>query len=112
MIALVGLGLDVLFQRFPQIRPVMRVAGSTYMLWLALKIALAKPVGEVETGGRPIGFLAAAGFQWVNPKAWVIALSVLAAYVGVVDGYMGSVVFIAALCALITIPCSGVWLLF
>jgi threonine/homoserine/homoserine lactone efflux protein len=87
MIAVVGLGLDILFQRFPQILPVMRVAGSIYMIWLALKIALAKPIGEVEAGGRPIGFLAAAGFQWVNPKAWVMALSALAAYAGVVDGY-------------------------
>ena len=87
MIAVVGLGLDLLFQRFPQILPIMRVAGSIYMIWLALKIALAKPIGEVEAGGRPIGFLAAAGFQWVNPKAWVMALSALAAYAGVVDGY-------------------------
>jgi threonine/homoserine/homoserine lactone efflux protein len=46
----------------------MRVAGAVYMIWLALKIALAKPISEVEAGGRPIGFLAAAGFQWVNPK--------------------------------------------
>ena len=84
MIAVVGLGLDILFQRFPQILPIMRVAGSIYMIWLALKIALAKPIGEVEAGGRPIGFLAAAGFQWVNPKAWVMALSALAAYAGVV----------------------------
>jgi threonine/homoserine/homoserine lactone efflux protein len=112
MIAVVGLGLDILFQRFPQILPIMRVAGSIYMIWLALKIALAKPIGEVEAGGRPIGFLAAAGFQWVNPKAWVMALSALAAYAGVVDGYTSSVFFIAALCALIAIPCSGVWLLF
>ena len=93
MIAVVGLGLDILFQRFPQILPVMRVAGSIYMIWLALKIALAKPIGEVEAGGRPIGFLAAAGFQWVNPKAWVMALSALAAYAGVVDGYTSSQVF-------------------
>ena len=109
MIAVVGLGLDILFQRFPQILPVMRVAGSIYMIWLALKIALAKPIGEVEAGGRPIGFLAAAGFQWVNPKAWVMALSALAAYAGVVDGYTSSVLFIAALCALIAIPCAGAW---
>src|SRR3984957_13712874 len=87
MIAVVGLGLDVLFERFPQILPIMRVAGSLYMIWLALKIALAKPIGEVEPGGRPIGFFAAAGFQWVNPKAWMIALSALATYGGVVDDY-------------------------
>jgi threonine/homoserine/homoserine lactone efflux protein len=94
MIAVVGLGLDILFQRFPQILPVMRVAGSIYMIWLALKIAVARPIGEVEAGGRPIGFLAAAGFQWVNPKAWVMALSALAAYAGVVDGYTSSDVFL------------------
>ena len=55
MIAVVGLGLDILFQRFPQILPIMRIAGSIYMIWLALKIALAKPIGELEAGGNPIG---------------------------------------------------------
>jgi threonine/homoserine/homoserine lactone efflux protein len=112
MIAIVGFGLDILFERFPQILPVMRVAGSIYMIWLALKIALAKPIGEVEPGGRPISFLAAAGFQWVNPKAWVMALSAPATYAGVADGYTSSVLFIAALCALIAIPCCVVWMVF
>ena len=111
MIVVVGLGLDVLFERFPQILPIMRVAGSLYMVWLAIKIALAKPISEVEPGGRPIGFFAAAGFQWVNPKAWMIALSVLATYGGVANDYASSVLFIAALSALITIPCSGAWTL-
>ena len=74
MIAVVGFGLGVLFERYPQILPVMRVAGALYMVWLALKIALAKPIGKAEPGGRPISFFAAAGFQWVNPKAWAMAL--------------------------------------
>ena len=82
------------------------------MIWLALTIALAKPISEMEPGGRPIGFFAAAGFQWVNPKAWVMALSALATYAGVVDGYTGSVLVIAALSGLITIPCSSAWTLF
>ena len=112
MVALVGLGLDVILQRYPQILPIMRVVGSIYMIWLALTIALAKPISEMEPGGRPIGFFAAAGFQWVNPKAWVMALSALATYAGVVDGYTGSVLVIAALSGLITIPCSSAWTLF
>jgi threonine/homoserine/homoserine lactone efflux protein len=41
-----------------------------------------------------------------------MALSALATYAGVVDGYTSSVLFIAALCGLIAIPCSGVWMLF
>ena len=112
MIAVVGLGLGILFERFPQILPVMRVAGALYMVWLAVKIALAKPISKAEPGGRPIGFLAAAGFQWVNPKAWAMALGALAAYAGVVDSYAGGVLLIAALCALIAIPCCIAWALF
>jgi threonine/homoserine/homoserine lactone efflux protein len=112
MVAVVGFGLDVVFKRFPMVLPIMRVAGSLYMLWLALKIALAKPIGQVEQGGRPIGFLAAAGFQWVNPKAWAMALSALTTYAGVVDDYTRSVLLTALLCALIAVPCSGAWALF
>ena len=112
MIAVVGFGLDVIFERFPIALPTLRVAGSLYMLWLALKIALAKPIGQVEPGGRPIGFLAAAGFQWVNPKAWVMALSALSTYAGIVDDYSRSVLLTASLCALIAVPCSAAWALF
>ena len=46
MIAVVGFGLDVIFERFPMALPTMRIAGSLYMLWLALKIALARPIGH------------------------------------------------------------------
>ena len=80
MIVLVGLGLNVVFERFPSVLPVMRVVGSVYMLWLALKIALAKPVHARECASRPIGFFGAAAFQWVNPKAWVMVLSMLSTY--------------------------------
>ena len=112
MIAVVGLGLGVLFARYPQILPAMRIAGALYMAWLAIRIALAKPLGQAEPGGRPIGFFAAAGFQWVNPKAWAMALGALAAYAGVVDSYAGGVLLIAALCAVIAVPCCFAWTVF
>jgi threonine/homoserine/homoserine lactone efflux protein len=112
MIAVVGLGLSILFERYPQILPTMRIAGSLYMVWLALRIALAKPISKAEPGGRPIGFFTAAGFQWVNPKAWAMALGALAAYAGVVDSYAGGVLLIAALCGVIAIPCCIAWTLF
>ncbi len=109
MIALLGLGLNVVFERFPAVLPVMRIVGSFYMLWLALKIALARPAHAFEGASRPIGFVAAAAFQWVNPKAWVMALSALSTYSGLSDNYVRSVLMIAALCAAIAIPCGGAW---
>ena len=111
MIAIVGFGLDALFERFPATLPVMRVLGSAYMLWLALKIALARSPHDVEAKGRPLGFLAAAAFQWVNPKAWMLALGALSTYAGVADGYIRSVMLTAALCGLIAIPCACLWAL-
>jgi threonine/homoserine/homoserine lactone efflux protein len=112
MVALLGLGLNVVFQRFPTVLRGMRIVGSLYMIWLALKIALAKPAGAIESAGRPIRFVSAAAFQWINPKAWVMALSMLSTYAGLADDYLRSVLLITALCAAITVPCSGAWALF
>ena len=112
MVALLGLGLNIVFQRFPAVLPGMRIVGSLYMIWLALKIALAKPARAIESAGRPIGFVSAAAFQWVNPKAWVMSLSALSTYAGVVDDYSRSVLLTASLCGLIAVPCSAGWALF
>ncbi len=112
MAALLGLGLDVVFQRIPQLLPVMRIAGSLYMLYLALTIAFAGPFGEAGEGGRPLGFLPAVAFQWVNPKAWVAILGALAAYAAMTDVYAESVALMVVLFAVITAPSAGAWTLF
>lgn len=110
MVALVGLGLDAIFSRFPALLPAMRYLGAAYMLWLAGKIALAGPVRQGESRGAPLGFFGAAAFQWINPKAWVIALSALTAY-SVVDDYTRNVFVVALAYLAIGLPSSGSWAL-
>jgi threonine/homoserine/homoserine lactone efflux protein len=112
MVALIGLGLAAAFARLPQLMPVMRVVGALYMLWLALKIALAGPIKAAAGGGQPLGFLAGAAFQWVNPKGWVAALSALAAYDAVTDDYVASVVMIVGVFGLVAVPSTLAWTLF
>ena len=75
MVFLVGSGLAQLFHRYPQADLVLKLAATLYMLWLAWKIANAAPPREGEAKGRPFSFVQAAAFQWVNPKAWAMALS-------------------------------------
>jgi threonine/homoserine/homoserine lactone efflux protein len=111
MVGLVGVGLDALFSRFPALLPTMRYAGAAYMLWLAAKLALAGPVGEARYSGRPLGFLSAAAFQWINPKAWVIAISALTAY-AVSENYTQSVLIVALVSGFVTAPCIAAWVLF
>lgn len=111
MVALVGAGLDRLFGAAPWAFAVLRWAGAGYLLWLAWRIARAGAVKEGVVTGRPLGFFGAAAFQWLNPKGWVIAISALTAY-AVSPDYTMSVVAIAGVYLVVTLPCSGLWVVF
>ena len=111
MVALIGLGLDAIFVRFPQLMPVMRWAGAAYLLWLAWRIANSGPMREGAAEGRPLGFFGAAAFQWINPKGWVMAISALTAY-SVTDDYTISVLAVALTYLAIGFPSSGAWVVF
>ena len=81
---LVGVGIMRVFEIWPLVQQVLLVLSVLYLLWLAWKIANAAPPAEAEAGqaGRPLTFLQAAAFQWVNPKAWFMALSAITLYAG------------------------------
>lgn len=89
----------------------MRWVGAAYMLWLAWKIARSGPVRDGKSSGSPLGFFGAAAFQWINPKAWVIAVSALTAY-SVADDYTLSVAAVALTYLAIGLPSSGAWVVF
>ena len=75
-------GLGLVFTAVPALQLALKVIGALYMLWLAWKVANARPAGEGDDDlARPLTFLQGAAFQWVNPKAVVIALSAISLYV-------------------------------
>ena len=76
----VGLGVMTLFDRWPVAETVLRTVAVLYVFWLAWKIANAAPAARTRSAGRPLTFLQAAGFQWVNPKAWSMALGAITLY--------------------------------
>ena len=77
-----GGGLGAILVSFPSIQTALKVVGAVYMLWLAWKIANAHG-GQDRTNlnARPLTFLQAAAFQWVNPKGVIIAFGAVALYV-------------------------------
>ncbi len=95
MVFLVGLGLAQIFETYPALHNVLKVVSVVYMCWLAWKIANAAPPKKGEAAGTPMTFLQAAAFQWVNPKAWAMALTAVTVY------SLGSSVWAAGLVALI-----------
>lgn len=80
MALLVGLGLAQVFELYPVLKLVLKVLSVVYMLYLAWKIANAAAPEEVTGAGKPFTFLQAAAFQWVNPKAWAMALTAVTVY--------------------------------
>lgn len=63
--------------------------------------------------GRPVGFVGAATFQWVNPKSWLACTSAAAAFANTPEGNTAlHAAMLATLFALVAFPCCLVWLAF
>lgn len=105
MIVVVGFGLMSLFDAYPVLHDVLTWASVAYLLWLAWKIATAAPK-DGAAGRRPLSFLEAAAFQWVNPKAWYMAIGAITLYAG--EAAWG-VLAVALAFALTNLPSISAW---
>ena len=113
MVVAVGLGLGGLFHALPGLHVVLKLLGCAYILWMAWKIAAADGMGGSSArAGRPFTFLQAAGFQWVNPKAWVMAVGAITAYTSAGGYYYLEIVLIALIFLVVCIPSISIWTLF
>jgi threonine/homoserine/homoserine lactone efflux protein len=105
----VGFGLGALFSAFPQLHIALKIVGGLYLLWLAWKIATARSLSsEKAAGARPMTFMEAAAFQWINPKAWIMAVTGMALFTRPEAPYL-SVLFVAAAFALVNFPSVSTW---
>ncbi len=95
MVVMVGLGLGVMFELYPFIHDVIKVLGIIYLLYFAWRVANAKSKSLNCKAPQPFTFLQAALFQWVNPKAWVMASTSVAVYTSI-DASMFYQVFVLA----------------
>lgn len=102
-----GIGLMTLFEAYPSLKTVLEIISVAYLLWLAWKIATAAPMTEVSPEGRPMTFLQAVAFQWVNPKAWAMGLSAITIYAP--DRSTFSIAIVAAAFALVCFPAISIW---
>ncbi|MCH4579552.1 LysE family translocator [Achromobacter xylosoxidans] len=111
MIFLVGIGLGSVFQQAPVLYTVLKYVGAAYLLYLAWKIANSGGVEEGAVRGKPMTFLQAAAFQWVNPKAWVMAVGIIATYTPQA-GFFANLVIATLVCGLVNLPSIGIWVTF
>ncbi|WP_127522986.1 LysE family translocator [Mesorhizobium sp. Z1-4] len=108
----VGLGLGALLTAYPELNLALKIAGGGYLLYLAWRIAMSRSMGaDKDAKARPMTFLEATAFQWVNPKAWVMAVTAMALYSSA-DRPFGSVVLVALVFGIVNLPCVSSWTAF
>jgi len=104
----VGLGLGALLHMMPAVYTALKFAGGAYLVWIAWKIGTSRSLGEGTSGVKPMSFLGAAAFQWVNPKAWVMAVTAMATYTNP-ELYMISVLLVGLAFAAVNVPSVSTW---
>jgi threonine/homoserine/homoserine lactone efflux protein len=106
----VGLGLGAMLTAFPALHLVLKFVGGAYLLYLAWRIAMSRSLGKAGqgAGARPMTFLEAAAFQWVNPKAWVMAVTAMAVYTNPKAPFL-SVALVALAFAAVNLPSVSTW---
>ncbi len=110
MLLLVGVGLGAVFLAAPVLRRVLALASMVWMLWLAWAIARSAPPGEAgrSAAARPFTFIQAALFQWVNPKAWMVAITVVATHATGGSVWLSALI-IALVFLCVTLPVVSSW---
>jgi len=104
----VGFGLGALLTTFPALYLVLKILGGAYLVYIAWRIATSDTLPEAKAGARPMTFLEAAAFQWVNPKAWVMLVTAMGIYTDP-DHYTDTVMLICLAFAIATVPCVSAW---
>ena len=111
MLSAVGAGLGVLFKTFPLLHTVLKVAGVVYLVYLAWRVAMSRSMGDAKAKARPMSLIEAAAFQWVNPKAWVMAVGAVATYAAIAR-FPFNMAIIAGVFASFGIVSSWTWIMF
>ncbi|MCA1367514.1 LysE family translocator [Bradyrhizobium sp. BRP14] len=104
----VGLGLGALLHSMPLLYTALKFAGGAYLVWIAWKIGTSRSLGEGRANAVPMTFLQAAAFQWVNPKAWVMAVSAMATDTSS-NSYLMSVLVVGLVFAVVNVPSVSTW---
>lgn len=105
MLLLVAMGAAEALRASPGLQSALRWAGAAWMLWLAWRIATAAPSVGGAAPGRPLRLVEAVLFQWVNPKAWMVAFGAAAAFAAT----PWQALALAALFALASFPSNLAW---
>ena len=111
-IGLVCFGIGNLFLIFPDLQFYMKILCFIYLLYLGWKIIGSFSLAGKNTKGRPLKFYEASLFQFINPKAWTIAITVASGFFPTEENFLIAVMFITITAAVVCFPSICIWAIF
>jgi threonine/homoserine/homoserine lactone efflux protein len=108
---LVCAGLGAIFARWPEIQTVLRWVGAIYLLYLGVRMLGPGPA-SAGTSARPVTFLQAALFQFLNPKAWVMTITAATLFLPHELGMLAAGAYMLLIMVIMQMPSTAVWALF
>ena len=107
----VGIGLIEIFSLFPFTQIILKFLCGSYLTYLAYRIAVSSSdIGkDGEQKSKPLSFLQALLFQWVNPKGWTMALAAISIYSPA--NAFSSIILVTAAFSIVNLPCQCLWAL-
>lgn len=114
LLLLVASGVGSLIILHPNIHLALKILGSLYLLWLAVKLGTARfekiDIDSDTAPEQPVHFYQGALLQFLNPKAWLMALGSIASFSLAGDLYIPSVIAISLIMVVVNLIASAVWL--
>ncbi len=104
-------GLGAIFHHWPELQTVLRSVGAAYLVYLGWRL-LGAAQARAAGSARPLTFLEAAFFQFLNPKAWVMTLTAATLFLPRDLGAVAAGAYMVGVMVLINLPCIAVWALF
>ncbi len=112
MMFVVAFGLGAVILDNPLLLTGLKWCGAAVLCWLAWKIATAASAGPAAPS-KPVGFLGAAAFQWVNPKSWLVCTGAAATFLDQGAGSaLGQSAAFGLIFVLASLPSCFPWLAF
>ncbi|MBU3914584.1 LysE family translocator, partial [bacterium] len=112
LMLVVALGLNMLFQLFPQAQVFLKIGGSAYLIFLAWKIGSSKKASHSKDGSAPLTFFQAAFFQLLNPKVMMMAVTAMSTFTLEGEQYLFSAFVVIVVFLLVCIPSISIWAVF
>ncbi len=107
-----GFGVAGLVSAWPGLFRVMKFVSIAYLLYLAWRIATAESIKAGEVSQKPMTFLQAVAFQWVNPKAWIMTIGAVTTYTTLTLDLRVQILLIVLVFAVVGVASCSTWALF